>query len=295
MATRNVASVKPAILPTAPVIKPVDMTTKRHDFLTYLIIVAVVIVVYYTLFATLGGMEDALNGTPKKIVEILLWTSFIILVLLNGISYIFQIDVINSLKGLFYKPTTTTTTTATATAPKLLSASTVSTTDTSKATPTIGYGSPQVFHIPGNKYSFDDSSAMCKAYGGRLANYMDLDAAFQKGADWCSYGWSDGQMALFPTQQEKWDLLQKEEGHENDCGHPGINGGFIGNPNVRFGVNCYGPKPLITPSDVLTMQNTPLFIKSRKERAFDESVDQWRQKLPGIGVAPFNHNQWNSI
>ena len=48
------------------------------------------------------------------------------------------------------------------------------------------------------------------------------------------------QLALFPTQYGKWERLQKIKGHENDCGRPGINGGYIDNPNVKFGINCYG-------------------------------------------------------
>ena len=50
-------------------------------------------------------------------------------------------------------------------------------------------------------------------------------------------------MALFPTQQQTWNKLQKIKGHKNDCGRPGINGGYIDNKNVRFGVNCFGTKP----------------------------------------------------
>ena len=50
-------------------------------------------------------------------------------------------------------------------------------------------------------------------------------------------------MAYFPTQYDKWKKLQTIKGHENDCGRPGINGGFIDNPNVRFGINCFGYKP----------------------------------------------------
>ena len=65
------------------------------------------------------------------------------------------------------------------------------------------------------------------------------------GISFLSSGWSDGQMALFPTQQKTFDNLQKIEGHENDCGRPGVNGGFMANPNIRFGVNCYGNKPKI--------------------------------------------------
>ena len=42
------------------------------------------------------------------------------------------------------------------------------------------------------------------------------------------------------------EKTSKNKGHEHDCGRPGINGGFIDNPNVRFGVNCFGTKPAIS-------------------------------------------------
>ena len=43
-------------------------------------------------------------------------------------------------------------------------------------------------------------------------------------------------MALFPTQYEHWEHLQKIKGHENDCGRPGVNGGYIDNPNkIKIG------------------------------------------------------------
>ena len=53
-------------------------------------------------------------------------------------------------------------------------------------------------------------------------------------------------MAFYPTQKSTWNKLQKIKGHEHDCGRPGINGGYIDNPNVRFGVNCFGSKPAIS-------------------------------------------------
>lgn len=275
-ATASVPPPAPTANLNVPATAPA-LHTETHNFILYLIIVVVIIVVYYTLFASLGSLEDT---AAKSIIEIVLWGSFIVLVLLNGLSYIFQIDVINSLKNLFWsKP--------------IIGATSVPAPDTG-VRPVI-LSPEQVFHVPGNTYSYGDSTAVCKAYGGRLANYMDMDAAFQKGADWCSYGWSDGQMALFPTQQAKWDELQKVEGHEHDCGRPGINGGYISNAQARFGVNCFGKKPAITPSDLTAMQNTPLYLKSQKERQFDQTVDAWKKKVQTISVAPFNHNQWSVL
>ena len=54
---------------------------------------------------------------------------------------------------------------------------------------------------------------------------------------------------LFPTQKKLYDKLQKIPGHENDCGRQGVNGGYIKNPHVKFGVNCYGKKPKKTDID----------------------------------------------
>ena len=113
----------------------------------------------------------------------------------------------------------------------------------------------QVFHIPGNYYVYPDAKALCKAYGADLANYDQIEEAYKKGGEWCSYGWSEGQMAYFPTQKSTWNKLQTEKGHENDCGRPGINGGYIDNPAVRFGANCYGIKPQMTEQDEEYMNN----------------------------------------
>jgi hypothetical protein len=154
---------------------------------------------------------------------------------------------------------------------------------------------PQVFHIPGNNYTFEDSKAICSAYGGRLATYSEMEDSYKEGADWCSFGWSDGQMAFYPTQTDKWEKLQKIEGHEHDCGRPGINGGYIDNPNVRFGANCFGYKPVITEKEMNQMGNTPLYPKTNKELQFDKNVDMWRKKLSEITVAPFNNKNWSII
>ena len=151
----------------------------------------------------------------------------------------------------------------------------------------------QVYHVPGNNYTYDDAKAICKAYGNRLADYKEIDEALDDGADWCSYGWSQNQLALFPTQQDKWEKLQKIKGHENDCGRPGINGGYIDNPNVKFGVNCFGYKPKRNASEALLMENTPLYPKTQKELNFEKRVDHWKRKVSDILIAPFNNKTWS--
>jgi hypothetical protein len=153
----------------------------------------------------------------------------------------------------------------------------------------------QVFNIPGNYYGYNDASALCQAYGARLATYSEVEKAYNKGGEWCNYGWSDGQMALFPTQQKTYDELQKIEGHENDCGRPGINGGYIANPRVQFGANCYGYKPRMTNEEKELMLNTEKYPKNLKDVAMEKRVDYWKEKISDILVSPFNHDTWSKL
>jgi len=104
-------------------------------------------------------------------------------------------------------------------------------------------GNNQVFNISNNMYTYDEAQRVCNAFGAKLATYDQIEGAYQNGGEWCNYGWSEGQMAYFPTQKETWSKLQSNTKTQNACGRPGINGGFIKNPYVKFGANCYGVKP----------------------------------------------------
>ena len=261
---------------------------------TVLIVLSVVIIGYYVLFASLGVAKGApvgesVGAAGKGIVfmEVLLWGVFVLLLLLNGMSYIFNMDITASIKNLF------------APVPEIdivVDPEDIAgdMTDPPAPVPELKL-EKQVFHVPGNEYGYEDSKAICRAYGGRLATYKEVSDAYDKGADWCSFGWSDGQMALYPTQYDKWTNLQKIEGHEHDCGRPGINGGYIANPNVRFGINCYGYKPKITQDEARLMAASSLYPRTMKDVEFDKRVEYWRNKVPEILVAPFNHNNWSIL
>jgi hypothetical protein len=106
----------------------------------------------------------------------------------------------------------------------------------------------EVFHIANQDYTYEQSKCKCASYGARLATKNELTEAYNKGANWCSYGWTEGQNAFYPVQKCDWDKLQtSNERLPNDqkkyCGLPGINGGFFPNPEIKFGINCYGVKP----------------------------------------------------
>jgi hypothetical protein len=250
-----------------------------------LVVIVIILIAYYILFASLGSDSYSNTDNSNKTIELLLWGLFILLILFNGMSYIFGLDVIASIKNIF-SPVTTIDIKVKDRFPS--------------ASSTSGSGSglerkKEVFHVSDNKYNYEDAKAVCSAYDGRLATYNEINEAYNQGADWCGFGWSDNQMALYPTQEEKWKKLQTIDGHHHDCGRPGINGGFIDNPNVKFGINCYGFKPDITSEEAQQMNNQQLYPKTKREIMFDKKVDYWRTKLSDIMVSPFNSDSWSII
>ncbi len=160
-----------------------------------------------------------------------------------------------------------------------------------RAAPALSFRK-QVFHVPGNHYTFDDAQAVCKAYGADLATYDQVETAYNRGGEWCSYGWTLGQMALFPTQPRTYDRLQHVKGHEHDCGRPGVNGGYVANDRAKFGVNCYGYKPAITPDEEEMMRDTRDIVEA-EDPAFRAKVDRIRRRLDRMFLAPFNREKWS--
>lgn len=150
----------------------------------------------------------------------------------------------------------------------------------------------QVFNVSNNAYTYDDAKNVCSALGAKIATYDQIEQAYNDGAEWCTYGWSDNQMAFFPTQKSTWNLLQTSDKTKNNCGRPGINGGYMANPYMKFGVNCYGQKPDPTPQETALMQaNVPT---TATDVVLDEKVKFWknnRDKL--LVINSFNHNKWS--
>jgi hypothetical protein len=156
----------------------------------------------------------------------------------------------------------------------------------------------EVFNISNNLYTYDDAQAVCAAYGARLATYDEIEDAYNNGADWCNYGWSDSQMAFFPTQKETWTKLQKNPKRKNDCGRPGVNGGYMANPYLKFGVNCYGKRPDPTQADLNNMAaNAKIDVvvpKTDEEIQLDKKVQFWKENAEKLlNVNSFNRDKWS--
>ena len=248
----------------------------------YIILFAVILILFIMLFSSLGNSESNITTSSTKTLHILLYGIIAVVILLNGLQYFFNINLTARLNNLFTDT------------PSI--DLTVEETNDSVIAPVPEIElKKQVFNVPGNTYTYDNAKALCQAYGARLATYNEIEEAYKNGAEWCNYGWSDKQMALFPTQKDTWKYLQKIKGHEHDCGRPGINGGYIANKNVQFGANCYGYKPEITQEEKELMQSTPLYPKSMADINEERRVNYWKNKIPDILISPFNKNVWSLI
>jgi len=254
------------------------------------IILVIVIIIYVIIFLSLGSSKSESNMTSEddqnsssNIIYILIIAFFIILIIINGLQYFFGIDIVAKLKNILTGN------------PEIDINVDTSRLEAAKAPVPEILIKPQVFNIPGNNYGYTDAKALCTAYGARLANYKEIEDSYKNGGEWCNYGWSDGQMALFPTQENTYNELQKIKGHENDCGRPGVNGGYMANPKIKFGVNCYGYKPRMNSVEEELMANEPIYPKTLKDIAMEKRVEYWKDKLSEILVSPFNHESWSRL
>ena len=153
-------------------------------------------------------------------------------------------------------------------------------------------GRKEVFNVAQDKYTYTDAEPLCKAFGAELATYDQVKDAWEKGADWCNYGWVKGQAALYPTQKETYDKLQAgPEDQRMACGVPGVNGGFFDNPELKFGVNCYGTKPSENEADARKiMANNDNLTPGALE--YDRKVNKSKTQMGQIPVNPFKPGVW---
>ena len=268
---------------------------------------SLIIIFYFIVFSYLGynlSMPPQQESGGMKFIEIVMWGLIVFLILINGIQYFFQIDVQTAVKNLFKgKPEVDI---KIGPEEKLLESTAgkagkagkniVNELEADLGLGNLGVGGNmggEVFNIPGNEYTYEQSKALCKAYGSKLASYSQIENAYKSGAEWCNYGWSKNQMALYPTQKTTWQRLQKIQGHKHDCGRPGVNGGFIKNKNVRFGVNCYGTKPQITEEEQKLMNNATPYPLTPEDRKINKLVKKYKKNLSSILVSPFNYTSWN--
>jgi hypothetical protein len=275
------------VVNTTSTTDPVNMYNYLNSYILnpiIFIIILLILVSYYAFSSSLGNDNDVTSNTNSfgsNIMGIIIVVILIILIVINAFQYFFSINVTAYVQGLFTPKTKV---------DIIVDQSTYQ----PAPVPEIKF-KKQVFNIPGNYYNYENAKALCSAYGAELASYDQIEKAYNNGAEWCNYGWSANQLALFPTQKKTYQHLQTIPGHENDCGRAGINGGYIANPRIKFGVNCYGYKPKITQEEEELMKTTQPYPETVKDIAFQKRVDYWKNKVSEILVSPFNHYTWGAI
>jgi hypothetical protein len=255
------------------------------------------------LFSNLGGnsanTDVVSSSSGTNILEIILWTVFLFLLLANGLQYFFGIEAKATVKNLLSDT------------PEVgIELSDESKSLLKKTLPSIGEDvklrkerrekqkkdKKEVFYLKDNEYTYEEAKAVCKAHDAELADYNQIEKSHKEGSEWCGYGWSKDQMILFPTQKSTWNELQKIKGHENDCGRPGINGGYIENTKAKFGANCYGIKR--SPTDfemaILDEMKKKQYPLSQKDKDFNKNVSKYKRMMKDgkLIINPFNMEKW---
>jgi hypothetical protein len=274
----------------------IDGNVDKYINMRIVILICVVIfMVYFVLNALAGGNSENDNRENTlfanvSILEIFLWAIFIVIVVINGFQYFFNTNITTEISNLL------------STKPEIVISQTLPA-EPDGAGGDLGAGPSlkmrkQVFHIPANVYDYDNAKALCQAYGANLANIDQMEEAHKSGAEWCSYGWSDNQMVLYPTQKSTWEELQKstDPAKKNSCGRPGINGGYIENASMKAGVNCYGPKPEINPASSKLMSSIQNYEAGKMLDPLHEArVQQMKSKINDVVIAPFNKGAWSLL
>ena len=281
----DLSNLNPGITNSAEQLSTIRLNTVKIDYTTY-IIAFVIIIVFFVLFSLFNfsilkatGKENQNTSTVfTKLIEVILSAFALVAIAMVTLNYVLGLDVTANIKNLFSKN------------PDI----DIEVTKTEETAPKIYSPQKEVFNIPNNVYTYEDAKTLCKAYDSELASIKEVKNAYNNGAEWCSYGWSKNQMALFPTQYKTWEKLQKIKGNERDCGRPGVNGGYIDNPDIKFGVNCYGYKPKISKIDRDFMNNLRLYPKTQKDEEMETRIQEWKNKKNKIVIAPFNSRNWNN-
>lgn len=259
-----------------------------NEFLWIILYTIIFYVFIYVLNISLVSDQKPFMVT---VIESGLWIIIFLFIVIFFFKYILKINIVD----LFFEWFNNLTNNIIIPEKKYISTNTNATT-TTLSNEIINLSGEEVFNISNNLYSYTDADAICKTYGARLANYNDIEKAYNNGAEWCSYGWSENQMAYFPTQKATWENLQKHPKHKNDCGRPGVNGGYIGNPEFKFGVNCYGkkPKPKQGELDLMNTKRQYIVPKSEEDILMDKKIKYWTDNSANLlKINSYNGEKWS--
>jgi len=244
---------------------------------------------FYLIIYLVGvPMTNSTKPSSISFIDIIAWLVFMIVLISDFFIIFLDISIANSLFGGWIhdlnKPSTD------------VSANNNKAKDSSSNVAYSSHIGDEVFNISNNLYTYEDAAEVCSVYGAKLATYDQVENAYNKGGEWCNYGWSEGQMALFPTQKATWAKLQKSELTKNQCGRPGINGGYMENSGLQFGVNCFGKKPQASDAELRMMaanKNIDISLNSStpEENARLKFLKENKDTL--LVLNPFARGDWS--
>jgi hypothetical protein len=154
-----------------------------------------------------------------------------------------------------------------------------------------------------NKYNYQEAREVCKMYKGRLATKQDLNDAFNRGANWCSWGWLEGQAVGYPVQEKYWMAIDKS--HKGFCGPTaGLNVMESVDPLKKYYVTCFGLKPKQSHKDVKLNKDLHKVVVgatsllqdiAQCKKAKEVSVQKtWaQQQKQQIRILKFNPTEWS--
>ncbi len=272
-----------------------DFSIYVSDPMTVFYSMVFIVIFYISVFILGIPMSSDAKPFMVGIIDSVAWLVLITSTIVNFIAYVFNVNIMNSARNYINHFIDFLTGFEESPLLETPSASSDMDTDTSgNDTNKTVEPSGEVFNIKNNLYTYEDAQAVCKAYGARLATYDDIESSYNKGGEWCNYGWSAGQMAYFPTQKSTWDELQKSDKTKNKCGRPGINGGYMENPYLRFGINCFGKKPDATEEDKQMMEQSGVIPSTPEDEKLNEKVEFWKNNKDKIlKLNSFNNNKWS--
>jgi hypothetical protein len=275
-----------------------------YSIFTVLVFLLAFYAVIYIVQIPMGSVAKPIS---IMIVETLTILLFVGLLIIDFFKYLLNIDLLNFMFDAIIKylnslKPTSTTSPGSSSKPSSKPSGELSSEPSSTLPVCVPATTPpevgEVFNIRNNLYTYDEAREVCSIYGAKLATYDQIEKAYNDNAEWCNYGWSEGQMALFPTQKATWEKLQKGKpcgAPNNSCGRPGVNGGVIKNPNIRFGVNCYGKKPPPTEAEQKLMETSveTKIPETQKDRDLAAKMKVWQENADKyLLVNSFNKSQW---
>lgn len=148
----------------------------------------------------------------------------------------------------------------------------------------------EVFNIKRNIYALEDAEAACKVFDSEVATIDQLIDAHKQGADWCNVGWTKDGIAAFPVQKDTWMKTQENDpSRMNECGEKhGVNI-VRSDPQLLYGVNCYGSKP-----DPRGIEKVRTKYMSDKEKALLKKYSELKKTEKEMLLSPFNEDKWSN-